>query len=235
MIKQSFLSLLFPPLCLSCEEPMHSPDHLFCDLCSSLLELIDPTLRCPRCFSLDYSPLKRKCARCSHIRHPFSGIAAAFEYTGPAAALVKKMKYGGLSYLAKTFAACLITQLDQLNWPSPDIIVPVPSSLDRKFQRGFNQSALLAREVALLLNISFQEPLTKPMGNYSQAGLRIQQRKQLNNTQFFLKKKTRIQDKIILVIDDVTTTGKTLEQCGNALLEGCPGKLYGLTVCKTPF
>jgi len=227
-LKHSLLSFLFPPLCLSCEELVDSSNLLLCNHCASQLELIEPVSRCPKCFSSE----RYKCSYCARTRHPFSGIAASFEYVGPAATLIKKMKYGGLSYLAKTFAACLVTQMERLDWPTPDVIVPVPISFDRKLQRGFNQSVLIAEALSLLINVPTKDVLIRSMGEYSQSGLTNHQRKNLKKNHFYLRKNPQIQDKIILLIDDVATTGKTLEICGEALLEGYPSKLYGLTVCK---
>lgn len=208
----SLLSLLYPPLCLSCEDALHDQDRLLCDHCSSLLELVDPS--------------NTECL-------PFSGVESAFEYLGPAAAMVKKLKYGGLAYLAKPLAAFLVTQWTNLDWPVPDIVIPVPVSWDRKMQRGYNQSALIGQEFAALMKCSYREPLERLVGDYSQAGLSHHQRTLLKESRFRLKNGGEVQDKIVCIIDDVTTTGKTLEQCGRVLLGGHPGKIYGLTVCKT--
>ncbi|NGX58409.1 MAG: hypothetical protein K940chlam3_01316, partial [Chlamydiae bacterium] len=222
LLVTSFISALYPPLCLHCQEGLLHPDCQLCELCLSLIEFLDPHERCPRCFSLDYSIKLKKCMGCREAAHPFSGIGAAFDYVGPAATLVKKVKYGGQAFLAKTLAAYLVAQFSRLNWPMPDIVIPVPIAFDRMIQRGYNQSELISQKFASLLDCPCENHLERLFGDYSQVGLSHHQRKQLGSARFRLKRNVRIKDQTVLVIDDVTTTGKTLEQCGRALLGGYP-------------
>jgi len=225
----SLLSVLFPPLCLSCDTLLEKQDRKLCDECASLLEFIDPADRCPRCFS---SITTKSCPNCFRTMHPFSGTASAFDFCGPPAALVQKMKGCGQSYLAKVLAACLMTQLGRLNWPMPDLIVPVPLSWERHLKRGFNQSFLIGQELSDMVGIPLENILSRAFGEFSQSSLGHKQR-QRQNPRFFLKKGSFIEDKTILLVDDVIVTGQTLQRCAKALVEGFPRKIYGLTICKT--
>lgn len=231
-IKQAFINLLYPPLCLHCQEVKRNETHLLCDSCVELLELIDPSERCPQCFSADYCSNKRLCSVCLQRPPLLNGIAAAFDYVGPAASLVRKLKYSNQPHLAKGCAAYLAAQFLRLNWPLPDIIVPVPIALTHLFERGYNQSLELSRYFAETLNRPVLEVLTRKSGDYSQAGLSRQQRCQLNHAYFRLKERAQLQDKSILLIDDVTTTGSTIRQCAEVLMEACPASIYGLTFCR---
>lgn len=143
------------------------------------------------------------------------------------------MKYANQPYLAKGVAGFIALQLDQLNWPLPDIIIPVPISLMRWMQRGYNQSDLLAKQLGKLVDRPVLNALKRTSGGFHQAGLNRQQRLQLNPHSFQLAKNVCIEDKCILLVDDVTTTGSTFRCCGEALLEGCPESIYGLAVCQT--
>lgn len=229
---KSSISLLYPPLCLHCREGLEDSSHLLCGTCLSLLELIDPKERCPRCFSPDFFPEKLLCSECIRSKPICDAIAAAFDYVGPAATLIQKLKYGDQSYLAKGCGGYLAAQFLRLGWPIPDVIVPVPISLAHWMERGFNQSLLLAQTLSGILNVPVQEALKRKSGDYSQAGLSRSQRVKLDGATVHLKKAQQLQDKCVLLIDDVMTTGSTMRKCAEAMLEECPAHIYGLAVCR---
>lgn len=153
--------------------------------------------------------------------------AAAFEYLGPVQTLVKELKYSGQWYLAKTAAAFMLLQIERLAWDKPDLIIPIPQPFLKKMLRGYNQSGLIAKELADLLDVPVIDALKRQSGNYSQASLSIEQRLQLNPTTIQLRT-CDVEDKTVLIIDDVMTTGTTMRLCAETLLQGYPKKLYGL-------
>lgn len=236
LIKQTVLQFVYPTFCLHCQGLVTPEAGFFCETCSSLLQLIDPIERCPACFSADYVQAARFCHSCYHHSSSFiQASAAAFEYQGPAVSLIKKLKYHYQPYLAQGAAAFLALQFDRLQWPVPDVLVPVPISLMHWLDRGYNQSALIAQHLSRFLNVPVWDILRRQSGDYSQAGLSFAQRQQLTGHQFFLKEEQphALYDKTLLLIDDVITTGKTLERCAEVLLEGYPSRLYALALCKT--
>lgn len=158
--------------------------------------------------------------------------AAAFDYLGPAATLVRKLKYGDQPHLADGAAAFLVAQWAYLKWPLPDLIVPVPLSFTHWMIRGYNQSALLAEGMGKLLNRPVSSPLKRISGDYSQAGMNLKQRNALKSSTLRLDPEHRIYDKCILLIDDVMTTGSTLARCADVLAEGYPTEIYALTFCR---
>lgn len=208
---------------------MDADAHLLCRHCLELMELIDPVDRCPFCFSVTPS---RMCAGCSRTPSVLQGVAAAFDYIGPAACLVRKLKYGDLSYLSQGCAGYLAAQFLRLEWPMPDLITPVPIAFTHWIERGYNQSQLLARDLGVILNCPVQETLVRKSGDYSQAGLTRKQRMALDGTCIQLKGKQECKDKNILLIDDVLTTGSTMRKCAEALMEASPANIYGLALCR---
>lgn len=206
---------------------------LFCEGCGSLLELIDPSERCPSCFSLDYEQGTKSCSACAEQISLFHHMGAAFDYMGPAASLIRQLKYGDQPHLARGAGAFLVAQLDRLGWPLPDILVPVPLSFTHWIERGYNQSEALAESMSSFLQIPVWNVLKRASGDYSQAGLRLSQRRELKASGFRCRKHYDIKDKQVLLIDDVMTTGSTLQRCAEVLLEGFPGGLYALTFCRS--
>lgn len=231
-IAYSFLNLFFPPLCIHCKHLLHSKEHFLCETCLTLLSLIEVSERCSKCFSTNFCLENKRCDDCL-INFPIlDGFASAFEYEGPPASLISHLKYGDQPYLAKGCSGYLAAQFLNLGWPFPDIIVPVPMSRMRKWARGYNQSVYLAKELSIILQKPMKEVLIRKSGEYSQAGRTKKQRMTLEASHFYFDSHFSIEDKIVLLVDDVVTTGTTIRNCAQALFAGHPAKIYGLTLCK---
>lgn len=231
---ESALNFIFPPLCLHCNECLENSRVIFCAECLKSLIPINPQERCPYCFSADFQPLVEKCCEaCRHDPPMLHRVGAVFDYEGPPATLIKQLKYGNQSDLAKGAGAYLAAQFISLQWPFPDYIVPMPMSMLRRIERGYNQSLLLAQVLGDLLNRPVCDILSRKAGDFSQAGLNHRQRKALSSEKFSLKTNEIPCDATLLLIDDVMTTGSSLRCCAEALLELLPKQIYGLTLCRT--
>ena len=194
---------------------------------------IDPIERCPYCFTHDFNREVEKCCKnCLKKRRSTDKIASVFDYEGPAATLIKSLKYGGQDYLAKGAGAFLAAQYLTLGWPMPDAVIPMPIALLRRWERGYNQSYLLAESFASLLNIPVKDILIRKSGHFSQAGLSYEQRIQLSSDAFDIRKGADIMNQNVVIIDDVMTTGTSIECCAEALQSLFPKAIYGLTVCR---
>lgn len=222
------LNLIFPPLCLHCDEVLEKSTHLFCKGCAGFFELIDPSNRCIYCFT--ENDVRRPCPECIRKRRWHVKIASALDYLGAASSLVKKLKYGSMPYLAKTGAAFMIAQFSRLGWPVPDLIIPVPR---RHLFQGTNHAHLLANCLSKNLQVECRTLIKRKAGDFSQARLSQAQRENLPRTSFYLKKETSLEDKIILLVDDVVTTGTTLHHCAETLSDAFPAKIYALNLART--
>ncbi len=217
MIK-ALLSFLYPPNCLACGGACRIPEHRLCESCVSLLELVNPLERCRRCFS----PIDSlKCRFCAKVAHPFSGVASAFEFKGPPSMLVNHLKNQRQHYLAKSLAAFLIMQFLRLDWPLPDAVISVPIPFVHRLFHGAGPGALIGREVAHFLRRPFIDGIKCVVDRHS-------------SFRFSLKPSLEIQDKTLLLIDDVIKPGEAIFSCGEKLLEGFPKCLYGLAAMLDP-
>lgn len=221
----SLLDLLYPPLCLHCRELTRGEP--LCTCCVEQLELVDPMERCRLCFDAGINPQQRICRSCLSLEPLFDEFSAAFEYAGPVSTLLSAFKQSGKFWLAEGLAGYMAAQFLRLDWPLPDLIVPVPLAWDRSLARGYNQSALLSEVLGGILNVSVKSPLRRRWGSVSQSSLSGEARLQMDPKSFFLK--GSVYDKTILLIDDFRITGTTLRCAAEALLEGCPAKLYALS------
>jgi len=128
----------------------------------------------------------------------------------------------------------MITSLQKLNW-SLDIITSVPLGLARFKERGYNQATLLARPISLYLQIPFSSHiLTRTRETRTQVGLTVNERQE-NMFGAFQAKRVLAQGKNILVVDDVATSGATLNACAKALLDEGASKVYGFSLARAVY
>ena len=229
---KSCVDLVYPPICLHCKDTLLQDRELLCKTCFELLELIDIKLHCPICFSIQYCAKKMHCIQCAKKKSSLTSIAAAFEYKGAPSTLVKEFKYGNKPFLSQGLGSFMTAQFIELKWPIPDLIIPVPQSLSHWLTRGYNQAELLSDSMGLIIERPVVKALTRKSDDFSQAGLALSQRLKLNGNSISLKKNQNLKDKIILLVDDVLTTGMTLQKCAEALLEDYPNCIYALTLCQ---
>jgi predicted amidophosphoribosyltransferase len=180
--------------------------------------------RCKKCFHSD-NMTPYGCRHCRQSPSFFLRQGAVFEEGGPASTLLAMLKRGH-PYLAKGLGAYLYAQFLHLNWPVPDVIIPVPSFFNKA-----TSSRLLAKELGKYLHVPLIDGLKKKGGTFRQSGQTLDQRKQLGQP-FTLKKTVRLEDKMVLLIDDCVVSGATLQRCGEAIAAGYPSNIYALSVTK---
>jgi competence protein ComFC len=226
------VDFIYPSACIHCGAPSSYNEGPLCNECAELLELINPIERCPYCFSSDYDQAKKVCYPCFMETPTLQRCAAVFDYEGPAASIVSRMKYSRQPWLAEGAGAYLALQWLTLDWPKPDIIVPVPLTFLHRLTRGYNQSLLLSQSMGKIIDAPVREILKRGILDFSQAGMTRKQRLQLDADSFSLKRHINIMDKTILLVDDVSTTGKTMACCAEALYAGYPKAVYGISLCQ---
>lgn len=150
----------------------------------------------------------------------FVQVASVFTLEGPAETLLNKFRRGS-AYLAASMASFMVLQFLAFKWPKPDFIVPVPMPLLRKFCRGYNPAALMAKELARLLEVAYCPALKR---RYTPPRHSLDS---FPDQTFFCKK--AVTDKYVLLVDDFIGTGSTLNACGLALAENGPQSIFGLT------
>lgn len=201
-------------------------------LCSSCIEKLNPIrgkvcLDCgiPMANEADY------CIRCQSENFKFVCNRSPLVYDGEAKLLVHKMKFGGKKYIAHTLGAMMSDAFisDKMKG---EIIVFVPMTKDEEEKRGFNQSELLALDVGERLNIPVLPALEKIRSTSEQKQLGGKDRAK-NLEGAFLLKYPQVKDRIILLIDDVFTTGATANECAKVLLKGKAKEVYVLTAAVT--
>ena len=226
---ENFLQLLFPERCL---------------LCRSLLKPFSFRPLCPKCDNSAW-PVGVVCPLCGTLGHgdtppcgcrqsgfPLQGLFALSFYEGRWRTLLHNLKYRGRRSLARPLGRWLARELLLQGCFMPQIVVPVPQHHSRERVRGFNQSALLARQVAKELQIPFSDLLVRNRETESQT--KISRRERLLNVRgaFSCRSELKAGAKILL-IDDIFSTGATMKEAANCL-QRRGALVYGAVVAYNP-
>ena len=223
-IKRCLLDLLFPPRCVGCRE-MGS---LFCVRCREKIELIEPPL-CPHCGRSRTNG--RLCPRCLQDPLQLDGARSVAYFDGTLREAIHHFKYSNLQDLAIPLGRLMGRYWEKSPLPA-EIIVPVPLHADRLRERGYNQAALLARELSKSSGLPLaQNSLVRVRATRPQVDLNAQERKE-NVRDAFHCPGMGLTDKRVLLIDDVYTTGATLEACSIALRQVGARSVWALTLAR---
>ena len=157
-----------------------------------------------------------------------------FQYSGEIRNMILNYKFREKSYIYNTFVE-LIKNNEKIcaQIKKYDIIMPVPISKKRLNTRGYNQSALIARKIAKTLNMYYEENiLVKIKDNKPQSEMGQEKRKSNVKDVYTIKNKEKIYQKKILLIDDIFTTGNTVNECAKVLIENFASSVGIFTIAK---
>jgi ComF family protein len=219
------IDIILPRHCYQCGQPIASakPGN-FCTACWGLIRLITPPY-CPCCgmpfrssIALTYSPAYR-CGPCRTTRPAFDHARAIGRYEGPLRQAIHLLKYRGKLHLKQPLLRLAIAHFDT-HFPATafDAIIPVPLHRQRLMQREFNQAALLARGLAQHLAVPVVERLlVRVRPTRPQVELSGRERRQNVRQAFAVTDPAALAGKVVLVVDDVLTTGATLGEVARTL------------------
>ena len=147
---------------------------------------------------------------------PLSRLAYAYAYRGPVPGLVRALKYGSAGCLAGFMAADMARACAALQLPQTPLAVPAPMHPRRERKRGYNQAELLCRELARMLGCPYAQALRKLRNTRQQA--RLDHEARTRNLEGSVGVCADVRGRVILLVDDVYTTGATMRVCASALL-----------------
>lgn len=235
-LKKFVLNTLFPQFCINCRKE-GSP------ICGDCLSLIDVSeyVFCPFCAKPHRVFEKGLCQ--THQNRHLNGLFSAASYQQ---SLVKKLirsfKYSPYLKSLGPFLAYLIIAHFVLTKNSlfqqggeNSVFIPMPLYKSKKRKRGFNQSEIIAKELSLALNIPFETNiLIKTKKTQSQTNLTKEQRAKNIKNAFKTKNPSEIEGKIVFLVDDVFTTGSTMEEAAKTLKKAGAYQVWGLAVAREP-
>ena len=214
---------LLPPVCGGCGRR----GEWLCPSCTAALRpLTDARCRCGR-----PGTRGRVCSVCAEWPDALGPIRAAFVFEGPLRSSIHRFKYRGEyargRYLGSLLADAAATALDGV---ALDLVLPIPLHPRRQRERGFNQAQILAEAVAARLGVPLGQDLLRIVDTRSQVGLDYAGRRA--NMQGAFRSGPGVRGASVLLIDDVVTTGATMEAAGLALLEAGARHVRGLALAR---
>ncbi|MBN2412007.1 ComF family protein [candidate division KSB1 bacterium] len=220
---QKILDFIFPPLCVLCDSTVYSGNRLLCENCRRKLPGISKPL-----------------LSAEELIHPpdppiwFDKTLALFEYNSDVQKLIHLCKYKNMPKFSLYFGELLgqaILQQPELN--DVDMLVPVPLHISRYRERGYNQSAELAKTISKIMGAPVYKNILKRT-NYTppQAGLKREERVKNLLGAFTVKDSTKIKDSCVAVVDDVMTTGTTVNECARVLRAAGAKRVVILSVTR---
>ncbi len=224
-LKEAALGLLFPLHCIGCGKG----GSLICPSCQSELPWIFPPI-CPFC-GVDKAS-DSPCTSCPVFQPVIDGIRSPFRFEAVIRSAVHELKYHNLRALATPLARIMADYLIANPLPC-DIIIPVPLHHKRLRERGYNQSGLLAKELGSLTGFPIETNcLIRHRHTPPQAMTTSLTERHNNLVNAFTCKNNSAEGKKVLLIDDVATSGATMDACASALKAAGAISVWGLTLAR---
>jgi len=239
-LAQKLLSQLFPSRCILCQHTVTGTainEHV--ELCAECFSLLPHNTTCCACCAL---PLAEEisenvlCGRCIKKSPAFDYAHSLFRYEDDIIKLVHQLKFSEKITYARTIGEILLTKLQteiQLNNEIPGCLLPVPLHKARLRQRGFNQSIEIARVIAKKLDIPMvTDSVVRQRITDAQTGLNAKQRQK--NIKGAFSVISNIDYKHVLIIDDVVTTGSTVNELARVLKREQVKRVGVLSIARAP-
>ncbi len=217
------LDLLFPPYCIGCGRE----GSYICDRCRAELSFISPPV-CAVC-GRPLGPDNR-CPGCISQPSSLDGIRAPFTFNGLVRRAIHALKYNNLRAAAPALASFLFDYLKDNPLPG-DVLLPVPIHAKRLRERGYNQTVLMAKELGRLTdlpavaNCLVRRSYHQPQARAASAADRL-----ASVADAFACANDRLKGKKVILIDDVSTSGATLNACAGALKSAGAESVWGLVL-----
>lgn len=232
---QLLLEAILPAQCLLCHLP--SNQKLICQYCNGSLSIPRPC--CLHC-GLSLPKTQDFCGDCLKQKHQFTQLHAVANYQTPYPTLIKKFKYSKQLIFGELLANLLLESIQSNISPSQlskvDYLLPVPLHTKKLYQRGFNQAQLLADKLTKKLHIPIlTNTVSRAKETAAQENLSLTERKKNLNQAFVVSnnKKNNIKGRHIIIIDDVVTTGSTVNSLAKALLHAGAQRIDIWCICRT--
>ena len=217
------LNLIYPPMCGICGK---LNDNFLCPKCQKILEN-------EAVFGIDKYK-KMEIEKNLEERKYFDEHLYIFEYEGIIRRIILKYKFQDKAYLYKTFVNFLLKNKNFFEFIKKyDTIIPVPISRKRRALRGYNQSELIVKEIANFTNLKEESDcLFKIKNVIEQSKLNKEERQKNIQGVYELRNKEKLYKNKILLVDDIYTTGSTVNECSKVLRGAKPKQIGIFTIAK---
>lgn len=219
----SFLDFLFPRRCVECG----ALGSYVCRKCIKGIKII-PSPICPVCGKQAVGGKTHPgCLKVWGL----DGLVAACRYEAVAKKLVRKLKYKQVKDVGKVIGDILASRIWKFELPPEVILVPVPLHSSRKRERGFNQAKFIARDLGRRFSVRIENSLSRSRKTQSQVKLSRTGRIANVRGAFKVTSNVQIRGKNIVLVDDVYTSGATMNECAKVLKKAGAKSVWGMVLC----
>ena len=232
------MDLLYPKNCHICSKILNSQTRAYDDyICWDCFWVMKktPVVACSLCGSLlkdDKELNTLKCRACQQDSPPYQRLLACYIYEGTTRELIHRFKYGNRPYLSKTIIRLMTDMLNPIYLREVDCLVPVPLHPVRQREREYNQAELITEGLSRQFNKPFSLALRRIKNTESQVSLAKKERFLNLKGAFALAHPSFIEDKNVLVIDDVVTTTATANEASRILKDAGAKSISVLAFAK---
>lgn len=230
MILKELANWLFPSKCLICG-CQSNENSIFCSRCFSKITIIDYPF-CKICGKILESSFEEDCICNTCLKFPrnFELARSLFQYDKVSKQIVMMIKKQSDNFAAKDCSRMIYSKYENI-LKTADFIVPVPSYWSRILKRGYNPADIIAIELSKISDIPFVDALKRIRKTQYQKNKQIYER--FENVKDAFSCRTDLSEKTIILVDDVFTTGATLNECSKVLkTQGCE-KIFCITIATT--
>jgi ComF family protein len=228
---------LLPAPCLGCGRPLPAAGAplSLCALCRAALAPLprEACAVCLRPLAAHALPEDYRCGACRQRPPAFDRLLALWSYRPPLDAVVRGLKFGRLDYLGRHLAEAMAAGLAP-RLAGCDRVVPVPLHWRRRLARGYNQAERIARPLARRLGLPCVQALARRRATPPQSLLGREERLANLRRAFHVPRPERVRGLHVLLVDDVATTGATLEAAAAALRKAGAAAVTALVAGRTP-
>lgn len=218
-IKEATIDMLFPKTCPLCDRTL-GRNMKICKNCAGKIHFIKEP-RCKKCSKQLSDEEIEYCVDCNITKHIYNTGIAAFLYDDTISKSIYRFKYHNRRTYAEYYGEVIANKYEkQIKRWNADVIVPVPIHEKKRIKRGYNQAELIAWELGKCLGIKVDGKVlervvnTKPQKEMD----KTERKKNLENA--FKIRHNVVKYKKIILVDDIYTTGSTIDECARVLLEG---------------
>ncbi len=228
MTSEMIKDLLFPPRCPVCDEPTGGYGRYICRECFKKLRFIKEPycLKCGKALTDE----SEYCRDCTNRVHFYKRGVSVFEYGSISDSLFRFKNKGRAEYAGFYARAMVERHKDFIRAVDPDALIPVPIHRSKLLKRGYDQSLLLCKEISNLTKIPVNDQLilrSKKTVPLKELGLK---ERQINLKGAFKIGTDDVKLKTIMIVDDIYTTGSTIDEISRTILADFPCEIYFITL-----
>lgn len=233
-LTEMLLDAVYPRACCICGKPLekgHADCCGVCVECESAIEYVGENC-CMRCGKELTDAAEQYCFDCARTGHIYTQGAAVFVYTDAIKKSIYRFKYKDKREYAIWYARMMAEHCeDRIRMWDPDVIVPVPLYRDKLRRRGYNQAELIAKELGRIVNIRVDSGyLIRNRETAPMKSLKGEERAK-NLKRAFNIRTNGVKYNKVLLVDDIYTTGATIDACAKELKDFGVNKVYCISLC----